>query len=330
MKDLAQLQRTITALPCPFAENADWGQGEEKDLYVDPTSQENCCLKTGFSSEYSSVLQNRKDILRKDMNRIGRMATRELHFRQAGGCHEYEDNDESAGYSKDALLGYWDGVFLKNVESQFLDNDVDYRVDPAAIDGLTGSQEKRVWWKTASYIYGVAKSLLSAGGNFSAAGSLVAVPVQSDVFYEVQEDSLVSVGDFIYGLYVQTETDFVSRITVADQLQNMIATLSITPPSATTSIEISLPNKGRNGVFSAVTGLLFWQKLYPAELCGNSNFDLCFFARKGTKIKCVLSANEKKQVPQNPSYPTPTLKVVDRIKSCPVRIIVKEAPDDEG
>ena len=322
MKDLSQLRAAISELPCVFA-------NDKSDF--DVSSEGAVCLENGFPAGYSRTT-DRKDILLEDMNRVGALATRELHYRQTGGQHYFTDNGESLGYSKGALLSYWDGFFLKKLESQFAENNIDYLVNAECIDGLWEKNEgetTKIWWKSSEYVFGIARSLVSAGGNFSNAKSLTIVhenpeDPESPEIGVVEEDALVSVGDYIYGQYVSADDPF-GPITISDQLKNMIATMKIVPPEGD-EVNLNLPCKGRNGLFVAIQGLLLWTTTFPAELCGNSNFDLCFFAKAGTKIKCELKANEKENTTSVP--PTPTKKDISRIKYYPLTISVKEDVDE--
>ena len=313
MKDLSQLRAAISELPCVFA-------NDKSDFAV--SSEDAVCLENGFPAGYSRTT-DRKDILLEDMNRFGALATRELHYRQTGGQHYFTDNGETLGYSKGSLLSYWDGVFLKKLESQFADNDIDYLVNAECIDGLWEKNEgeaAKLWWKSAEYIFGIARSLVSAEGNFSNAKSLTIVhedpeDPESPEIGIVEEDSLVSIGDYIYGSFLLFQNP-VDPIDVSDQVKNMIATIEIVSPDGVEKT-LDLPCKGRNGIF-ALFELLLWQ-VFPAELCGTANFDLCFFAKKGTKIWCELNANEKDRQ---------TKKVISSIRCYPLSISVKEDIDE--
>lgn len=317
MTDIKELQGAISSLPCAFA--VDGGLTDD-DFPV--LASNDLCYESGFPLQYSVVGQDRKDIQRVDMNKFGILATSEAHFRQAGGVHTYTDNEESSGYSKGALLSYWDDYFLKLVESQYAQNTQNFLKGsghPEYIDSLslkTGDTTKKMWWKTVGYIYGIANSMLSYGGDFSSARS---ISVSSSGVGTIEEDALVYVGDYVYGQSKEAVSVF-DTVSITDKLRNMISTLTITPSGASTNITISLQNKGRNGVYIVQQGIGLWWKVFPAQLCGNSNLGLCFFAKSGTQISCSISANEKT---------SPTVKMLSNIKYYPLNKQVKEFVDEE-
>lgn len=314
MKNISELMETISALPTTFASEA----GLSSEDF--PTTGEDVSLEFGFPSGYSVAMEGRKDILRDDMNRFGMLATRELHYKQSGGVHTFPANSESNKYSKKILLAYWDEYFLKTVESQYAENDLNFVNIPECIDNLyekeTGDGGK-VWWKTAGYIYGIDKNLVTAGGNFS---KPLTIPVAGVNEGEVGEDGLVSIGDYIYG-QPENSVSF-EPVILGDQVNNMIATMQITLPNGTSLDPLSLPNKGRNGSYIVYEGIGLWWKVFPALLCGNSNFDLCFFAKKGTKISVSITDNAK-------GTNAPKTKRISYITYYPLKAGIKEEPDDE-
>lgn len=213
------------------------------------------------------------DILRKDMNKFGELATAELHFKEAGMKHEFRTDllNSIVGYPLLCLFGHFDGEYLKHIESQSRDNTVNFTKKPLCIDNYVAATvggEKKIHWKTADKIYGLDEDLFRLEVDYSRVDKLQ--PTDA-----LKENSLIAIGDYGYPGEDATITPTRAKLTltVGDQT-------------------IEFENKGKCGI-KVVEEPINDQKQevvitgnvpYPKEMCGYGNSTVVFYAKKGTAV----------------------------------------------
>ena len=286
MKTLSQLQSILSASPCPFA-----AQGKVSVFpLVDEGAQTN--FETGIPSEYSPKEKANTSLMpRGDFNRIGEIATRELFFRSAGGVHTFDTSFASAnnGYADRIALVYDDGKFVRTVESQESENDLNFKDYPAVIDALANKPSDiagtapRVLWKSASRVYGLAEGLVHVGVDYSRQQTVSSGD-------SLEHDSFVVIGASYYGLGDEIMGNIDLHTAGAFSIS-----LSLTPPGKTVPVELTWENKGMQGMIAGGVGLIDSRlgPVYPAHLYGGANAPLAFFARKGTVITISAKAGEE-------------------------------------
>lgn len=272
MKNLKELSSYIANIPCTFGSNLQ--SGEIADFPAKkPSGNDSTNFETGFTPNYSSNPTSASGdyLLRKDMNRIGELATLELFFKKCGGVHTFSSQVSSSygGYQKDICLGYYDGECLKKVKSEITSNTLDFKNTAYSIDCIP-SGHQGVVWSTSSYIYGIDEGSLRMVVDFSNRNDLTAGE-------KLETDSLVVIGQAVHN-------------TVADgNMSAMNATVSVYTESGVKTINLS--NKGKCGLNAKVWGFLFWTYRYPDPMCGAANYSLAFFARKGWAVSASMTAN---------------------------------------
>lgn len=272
MKTIEELNSLTFAIPCPFGKYSD--SVSDFPIKGSDVPGETTSWEFGFPQKYA--LES-SDLLRSDLNGFGEMATRELHFKEAGGYREYDavHGSEIKGYPLHSILKYYDGIFTKNVESQITENSFDYIGNPNLIDSLTEVEtddgiEKKVVWKTVDRISAIADDLLRLNVDFSRCKNLV----PGD---KLDEDSLIAIGTVYY--------------------PSGYDTLPQKPLSVSVMCKeggLSLSNKGRCGLSAHPPEYIAWIPTsypYPNELCGTGNYCITFFAKKGDTILCNASGS---------------------------------------
>ena len=213
------------------------------------------------------------DILRKDMNKVGEIATAELHFKEAGMKHEFRTDllNSIVGYPLLCLFGHFDGKYLKHIESQSRDNTVNFTKKPLCIDNYVAATvggEKKIHWKTVDKIYGLDEDLFRLEVDYSRVDKLQPTDI-------LKENSLIAIGDCGYPGEDATITPTRAKLTltVGDQT-------------------IEFENKGKCGIKVVeepindptqevvITGNV----PYPKEMCGYGNSTVVFYAKKGTAV----------------------------------------------
>lgn len=211
------------------------------------------------------------DVLRKDMNKVGELATAELHFKEAGMNHKFQADllNSIVGYPLLCLFGYFDGEYLKHIESQSRDNAVNFTANPLCIDNYVAATvggEKKIYWKTVDKIYGLDEDLFRLEVDYSRVDKLQ--PTDT-----LKEDSLIVIGDYGY-------PGEGSVITPAS------ASLTLTVGDQT----IEFDNKGRCGIKIGNVSITESDIViddsvpYPEEMCGYGNSTVVFYAKKGTAV----------------------------------------------
>lgn len=302
MKTLEELNSLLTDLPCPFAVNADWDDDSPKDF---PTHADSSATnyETGIPQIYATgKTDGGRLIPRADFNRLGDLATRELFLRRCGFRHTFSTDfsGENAGYAEDALLAYDDGKWLRAVESQETENDLDFVEAPRVIDNLAlkpsddpATAEPRILWKTANNVYGFAEGLAHVGVDYSRRQDLSSGN-------SLANDSLVIVGTNAWELGTWgTESDIaVASILYPADWSGAVRS-SVCGEFAVElyigDVPLGFPCKGlQGGSFSPVLlaqvkilGELMVREYYN-RICGGASFPLAFYATKGTKISWVV------------------------------------------
>lgn len=279
MKSIEELRAKTIPLPCAFAGEA--GTGEVADFPTPGTDTDaSTSYQSGFPVKFATDpgTASGGHILRNDMNKIGEIATAELHFKEAGMKHEFRTGllNSIVGYPLLCLFGHFDGEYLKHIESQSRDNVVNFTENPLCIDNYvaeTTGGEKKVFWKTVDKIYGLDEDLFRLEVDYSRVDKLH----QTDT---LKEDSLIAIGDYGYPGEDATITPTSAKLTltVGDQT-------------------IEFENKGKCGIKVVeepindptqevvITG----DVPYPKEMCGYGNSTVVFYAKKGTAVSYVFN-----------------------------------------
>lgn len=289
MKSIEELRAKTIPLPCAFASGADTEEvadfqtlGKDTDAYTSYQSGFPVKFATDPGTDYGG------HILREDMNKVGELATAELHFKEAGMKHKFQTDllKSIVGYPLMCLFGHFDGEYLKHIESQSMDNEVNFTENPLVIDNyvaVTDGGEKKIYWKTADKIYGLDEDLFRLEVDYSRVDKLQ--PTDT-----LREDSLIVIGDYGY-----PGED--PGITPAS------ASLTLTVGNQT----IKFQNKGKCGikvVEEPVTNPMQEVKItsnvpYPAEMCGYGNSTVVFYAKKGTVVSYVFNDGQTDSVETN-------------------------------
>ena len=272
MKSIEELRAKTIPLPCAFAGSA--GEGEVADFPTPGTDTDAyTSYQSGFPVKFATDPSTASGghILRKDMNKVGELATAELHFKEAGMKHEFQTDllNSIVGYPLLCLFGHFDGKYIKHIESQSRDNAVNFTANPLCIDNYvaeTAGGEKKVFWKTVDKIYGLDEDLFRLEVDYSRVDKLQ--PTDT-----LKEDSLIVIGDYGY-------PGEGSVITPAS------ASLTLTVGDQT----IEFDNKGRCGIKIGNVGITEGDIVidgsvpYPDEMCGYGNSTVVFYAKKGTAV----------------------------------------------
>lgn len=283
MKTLSQLEEILTAIPYPFAQKAEASEKTGADTGTDnlPESGDTANFEDGFPHQYSeNPSTTGLYLLRKDMNRIGEMSTRELMFKQVGMSHTYNANvaAKSAGYPRLSMLEYDDNICIKKVESQTVANDVDFNDNPAVIDAYTssGSSGRAIYWKTVNRIYGIEEDLLHVTVDFS---RQVATEFSRTPSLTISDDALITVSGF------SGEEDTVSDAKTLS--------ITITNPNNNNPTTIAVPNIGKTGMEQSAWPVILvnrvWMAPFFLSLNGYAGYYVSFFAKANSKISVSLS-----------------------------------------
>lgn len=300
MKDLDELRESMTALPSLFAEDAPAADVSQ----LDSADGSAASFAFGFPGRFSAARgDGGLEILRKDMNAVGQLATGELRFKQAGGWHTYSGQIATGllGYPERALLWAYDGSNLFPVESQepgvqlaFADNDgiADFRVIGSLVKDVGEGDEapKRVLWKAVGRVGGLDSGqirlkidytrirLLEDGGTVGVDSLVVGTAVN---FLTIDKPELINkIQPCIYGISSAPKLYHKTTITTTDG----------------TTYEFERTNKGRYGeafgaypYFKPSTGT-------PVGLpvCsftgGTGNYFFSFFAPAGTSVAAAMKS----------------------------------------
>jgi len=273
MRDLTELNSYITKIPCIFAAQNTGAVSTFSDKASSPDKTTN--FETGFPHVYSKDPTASSDkgeyIPRKDINRVGELATQEMFFKKIGCIHTFSTavSGYYGGFQKDIVLHHCDGTYDRSVKSEILSNTVDFTTQPYSIDCIpTGQQD--VVWRTVSHIHGMSDNALRLTVDFSRRNDL-------HDGEKLEFDSLVVIGQAAY------------KASTNNPLTPMKGTVTVYTPEGTIHT-ISLGNKGRCGLNAKVFGFLFWAYPYPDPLCGVANYSIAFFAKKGTAISVSITA----------------------------------------
>ena len=287
MKTLSELRNSISALPCPFAQFSDLKTGADGNLPVSKDAYEShLCFEEGFPEEFAKNPNAASDkglyILRGDMNRLGEMATREILFSQIGLHHTFngEVAKNSLGYPLDSMLTYDDGIYLKRVESQAQANQIDFGANPTVIDAYytdAKSNQRKIFWKTATRIYGLDEQTLHINVDFS---RIKQSPYSTNPVLEINEDSFITVA----GVSVEAG----------------ILSITINTPNNNSPIEINVPNVGKCGISYGSTIVYLVNMPYTIPtlsfLAGCADYYISFCAKKGSSITARLNAEDVKAI----------------------------------
>ena len=280
MKSIEELRAKTIPLPCSFAGEA--GAGEIADFPMPGTDTDAyTSYQSGFPVKFATDPSTASGghILRKDMNKVGELATAELHFKEAGMKHEFQEDllGSIVGYPLLCLFGHFDGEYLKHIESQSSDNVVNFTDNPLCIDNYVAATvggEKKIYWKTADKIYGLDEDLFRMEVDYSRVDKLQ--PTDT-----LKEDSLIAIGDYGYPGEGDTITPTRAKLTltVGDQT-------------------IAFENKGKCGIKVLEEPIAESKKYqikivknvkYPAQMCGYGNSTVVFYAKKGTAVSYVFN-----------------------------------------
>ena len=259
MKSIEELRAKTIPLPCAFAGEA--GTGEVADFPTPGTDADSyTSYQSGFPVKFATdtSMASGGYILRKDMNKVGELATAELHFKEAGMKHEFQANllNSIVGYPLLCLFSHFDGKYLKHIESQSMDNAVNFTAEPWCIDNYVAATvggEKKIYWKTADKIYGLDEDLFRLEVDYSRVDKLQSTDV-------LNENSLIVIGDYGY-------PGEGSVITPSS------ASLTLTVGGQT----IKFDNKGRCGIKIGDVDIkeddivIVGKVPYPDEMCGYGN-----------------------------------------------------------
>lgn len=307
MTSIEELREKIFAVPQTFASGA--GSGEVATFPTEGSDTDTfTSFQNGFPQRFAKdpTTASGAYILRTDMNKFGELATSELHYKEAGAKHKFEDDLKNSiyGYPLMCLFGHYDGEYLKSIESQVKENRMNFTTTPLCIDNLAAigtSSEKKVYWRTANKIYGLDEDLFRIEVDYSRVDKL-----QSGT--ELAEDSLIVIGD--YGYPGESKT-----ITPA------AASLILTIGSTT----FTLQNKGKCGI-RVKQGkpnkkwneeVLIQNNIpYPDQMCGYGNSTLVFYAKAGTSVSYKFSDGQ-------------TQKSGTNVFAFPVKLGVGKATDND-
>lgn len=190
MRTLEQLRKQVLPLPSLFAKSATGSDDISATLDYE----------NGFDRSFSSSISGGgKYLLRNDFNRVGEIASRESHFKQAGGIHTFSEKVSEGfdGYPEGAMLSAYDGIAISKVESTESNNTKPFVDDagniiPNVIDcPVIKDDEKyddevypRVLWKSVDRVYGTEEGMFSLTLDYTRAKRLS----DGDI---IEEDSLV-------------------------------------------------------------------------------------------------------------------------------------------
>lgn len=262
MKNLIELRAKISPIPSLFARDAsDISSPEGRAGKMD--------FENGFSKDFASKESVGEYLQRNDFNRFGEIASREIHFKEAGGAHTYSQSvsDSLHGYPDNGVLVAFDGKMLTQVESQIQGNTVAFldsndNIIPHIIDCLVtvpSGAEKKVVWKTASRIYGIEEGLFSLSFDFTRISKL-------DNGSVIDEDALIIGTD---------------DVLINGSLKRRSFFTSLTTPDGTFSETIA--SKGKSG---DQYGYYPYPVLgdFPTffSIAGSTNYFMSFFAKKGS------------------------------------------------
>ena len=276
MRTLAELKSKILPVPSLFARAAE-DIAQEDDM----TSEMN--FQSGFSSVFATEDGIGQYLKRRDFNRMGEIASREIHFKEAGGVHTFSHQvvEKLSGYPKQGVLNAYDGYMQTQVESTFENNNVAFcdsegNLIPGVIDGFifTSEKEKQKAWHTVSKIYGTHEGLFSCNLDYSRATTLT-------------NGSIINEDSFVIGISVNL---------IVGHVNTRSFTTNITSPHGTFTQTIWA--KGKSGdeegywplIWVTSSGAVTIIKLPTfGYIAGSTNYSMSFFAKKGSTFSANLN-----------------------------------------
>lgn len=277
MKDLETLRAYIKPIPALFG-----AEGDTAGQFPVLASSAETNLQTGFPDKYALAEgDNGADILRSDMNKFGMLASKELYFKQAGGVHTFnaEIAESIDGYPTGSVITKYDGEYLKEIRSVATRNKKDingeYVVD-GYVDTTDGgvSNEKAFYWRTCSYIHGIADGSLTFGADYSNINIIKPGEI-------LTHDSIVVIYCFSYDQWTSS---------IGKANMNLDVTVTINHEDGTSDM-LDIKNKGRSGLDTDYLWIVpvFNEPPYPKNLYGASNFDIQLFLRKGDSLDVTIN-----------------------------------------